>query len=142
MNYTIQNYIRIGHTATGSYGNYVCSDLQDFPTPSALNYSHNDVDKDPFTDLKGFTHRNRVRIDVLTLELEYSYLEPEVEKYLLERISPEWFYVEFINPKTNKREVHKMYASSKTSGVFRVVQDEDGNWVNKYIDFVVTFVEE
>lgn len=142
MNDTIQNYIRIGHTATGEYGNYNCTDLKDFPTPSGLSYSLNDVDKDPFTDLEGFTHRNRVRIDVLSLDLEYAYLEPEVKKYLLQRIKPEWFYVEIIDPDTNERKVHKMYASSKESSVWRVFQDENGNWVNKYIDFAVSFVEE
>lgn len=142
MQDTIENYIRIGHTATGEYGNYVCEDLQPFPTPSGITYSLNDVDKDPFTDLAGFTHRNRVRIDVLSVDLEYKYLEAETKKYLLQRIKPEWFYVEIINPDTNEKEIHKMYASSKKSNVLKVTQDGDGNYINEYIDFQVSFVEE
>ena len=142
MNNTIQNYIRIGHTATGEYGSYVCEDLQDFPTPSSLGYSLNDVDKDPFTDLEGFTHRNRVRIDVLSLDLTYKYLTAETKEYLLQRIKPAWFYVEIINPDTNEKEIHKMYASSKKSNVLKVTQDEKGNWINEYVDFTVSFVEE
>lgn len=139
---TIQSYIRIGHNATGEYGNYVCNDLQDFPTPSGLTYGLNDVDKDPFTDLLGFTHRNRVRSDVLVLDLEYAYLCPELISYLLLRIKPEWFYVEVTDPDTNTRVVHKMYASSKSVSVLKVEQDLIGAWRNQYTDFTVSFVEE
>ena len=138
----LENYIRIGHNATGSYGNYVCTDLADFPTPSEMPYTLNDVDKDPFTDLAGFTHRNRVRIDVLTVDLNYKYMTDEIQAYILQRIQPEWFYVELINPKTKRKEIHKMYASSKSTNVLKATKDENGNYINEYISFQVTLVEE
>lgn len=142
MQETIQNYIQIGHTATGSYLNYECSDLQDFATPSGMQYGLHDVDKDPFTDLTGFTHRNRVRSDVYTLDLTYNYLAPELISYLLKRIKPEWFYVNFINPNEDGNYiVHKMYASDKTFSVLKSIQ-LNGKWSNDYVDLTVTFVEE
>lgn len=142
MSNTIEDYIRVGHTATGSYGNYVCTDLENFPTPSAITDELNDVDKDPFTDLEGFTHRNRVRTDVKGFTLEYSYLDADTKSYLLKRIKPEWFYVEVIDSETKQKSIHKMYASGKKDGVFRARKDENGNWYNDYVDFVVSFVEE
>ena len=138
----LENYIRIGHTATGEYGNYDCSDLADFPTPSEMPYTLNDVDKDPFTDLEGFTHRNRVRIDVLTVDLNYKYMTDDIQEYILKRIEPEWFYVELINPKTKRKEIHKMYASSKATNVMRATKNSDGSYTNEYIAFQVTLVEE
>ena len=94
-----------------------------FPTPSEMPYTLNDVDKDPFTDLLGFTHRNRVRIDVLTFDCNYKYLDDDTQAYVLQVIEPEWFYAEIINPKTKVKEIHKVYCSSKGTNV-RVVRKE------------------
>lgn len=140
----LEKYIRISHTATGEYGKYVVAekDWITFPTPSEMPYTLNDVDKDPFTDLSGFTHRNRVRIDVLTFDLIYKYMNEDTQAYILQAIEPEWFYVEIIHPKKKTRTIHKMYASSKGTNVMRVTQDENGNYINEYVDFQVTLVEE
>ena len=140
----LENYIRVSHTATGSYGNYVVdeNDWINFPTPSEMPYTLNDVDKDPFTDLTGFTHRNRVRIDVLTFDLNYNYLNDDTQAYVLQVIEPEWFYVEIINPKTKSKQIKKVYASSKKTNVRVVRKDENDNYYNDYIDFQVTLVEE
>ena len=98
-----ENYIRVGHTATqDSEGNYVCTDLENFPTPSVLSRTLHDVDKDAFTDLEGYTQRNRVRHDVEDLQLSYSILSDNDEAYILNRISPEWFYVELTDKKTKQ----------------------------------------
>lgn len=113
-----------------------------FPTPSEMPYTLNDVDKDPFTDLTGFTHRNRVRIDVLTFDCNYKYLDEDTQAYVLQAIEPEWFYAEIINPKTKVKEIHKVYASSKKTNVRLVREDENHNYYNDYIDFQVTLVEE
>ena len=40
--------------------------------------------------------------------------------YILNRISPEWIYVELIDKKTQQKKVHKMYASDKEWNTFRV----------------------
>ena len=114
----------------------------DFPTPSEMPYTLNDVDKDPFTDLQGFTHRNRVRVDVLTFDCNYKYLDEDTQAYVLQVIEPEWFYCEIINPKTKAREIHKFYASSKGTNVRIVREDTNHNWYNDYVDFQVTMVEE
>ena len=55
-------------------GTYNCIDLQDFPTPSSMSSTLHDLDKDAFTDLEGYTHRNRVRHDVVSVTLNYSVL--------------------------------------------------------------------
>lgn len=112
------------------------------PTPSEMPYTLNDVDKDPFTDLIGFTHRNRVRVDVITFDCNYSYLNDDTQAYVLQVIEPEWFYCEIINPKTKVKEIHKCYASSKKVDVRLVKRDERGNLYNDYAAFQVTMVEE
>lgn len=113
-----------------------------FPTPSEMPYTLNDVDKDPFTDLQGFTHRNRVRIDVITFDCNYKYLDEDTQAYILQVIEPEWFYAEIINPKTKTKEIHKVYASSKKTDVRVARKDENDRYYNDYIDFQVTMVEE
>ena len=190
----LENYIRISHYATGSYGNYsvpneittlhngttyvkylddndnvfwydetqeelydsawnldTTTELSsltkasywfDVPTPSEMPYTLNDVDKDPFTDLLGFTHRNRVRTDVITFDLNYKYCNDDTQAYILQVIEPEWFYAEIINPKTKAKEIHKVYASSKQVNVRVVRKDENENYYNDYVDFQVTLVEE
>ena len=91
--------IRISHTATGSYGNYVVqeSNWQELPVPTALQRRLHDVDVDAFTDLLGFTHRNRVRHDVEDFDLGYAVLNDNDEHILLDLISPEWIYVELVD---------------------------------------------
>lgn len=95
-----EKYIRIGHNATKVNGEWVCSDLQDFPTPSELGRILHDVDVDAFTDLKGYTHRNRVRHDVEDITLTYFTVADRDESYMLNRISPAWVYVELTDKKT------------------------------------------
>lgn len=139
-----ENFIRIGHKAT-EVGDHVyeCTDLQDFPTPSALSVTLADLDKDAFTDLDGYTHRNRVRSDVIaTLEISYEVLSDNDISYILNRISPMWIYVELIDKKTKKKKVHKMYASDKLYNTFRAWKDENGNWHEINSAFSVQFVEE
>ena len=95
-----ENYIRIGHTATSNGdGTYTCSDLQNFPTPASLGRTLHDVDKDAFTDLKGYTHRNRVRHDVEDLEVSFPLLSALDEATILNMISPSWIYVEIPDKK-------------------------------------------
>lgn len=138
-----ENYIRVGHNGV-DLGNhtYSCSDLQDFPTPSTLGITLHDVDKDPFTDLEGYTHRNRVRHDVYDIEIGYSILSDNDLAYILNRISPEWIYIELIDKKTLQRSVHKVYASDKSFNAFRVVRDQNNNWRTLEQAFSVSFVEE
>ena len=139
-----ENYIRIGHTATGSPGNYVCTDLEDFPTPAGpFKRILHDVDVDAYTDLRGYTHRNRVRHDVEDFTLVFPILSDADEQYILNRISPEWIYVELKDKKTGERKVHKMYASDKEWNVHRVQFDNSTNkWYEQDVEFEVTLTEQ
>lgn len=138
-----ERYIRVGHNGT-EIGDHVysCSDLQPFPTPSALGRSLHDVDLDPFTDLEGYTHRNRVRHDVEDIELTYKICSDDDIDYILNRISPEWIYVELIDKKTQQKEIHKMYASDKQWDTFRIFEDENGDICTQDVDFTFSLVEE
>ena len=138
-----ENYIRVGHVGVdlGNH-NYSCSDLQDFPTPSTLGRVLHDVDKDPFTDLQGYTHRNRVRHDVEDITVGYNILSDNDIAYILNRISPEWIYVELIDKKTQQKKVHKMYASDKEWNTFRVFKDTNNNWCSIESEFSFSLVEE
>lgn len=130
-----ESYIRIGHMADGS-------DLADFPTPSSVNRGLRDVDLDAYTDLRGYTQRNRIRHDVEQITLGYSVLSPDDESYILNRISPAWIYVELTDKKTKKKKIHKMYASDKEWNVKWAMQNEDGSWYEQDIEFSVTLTEQ
>ena len=137
-----ENYIRIGHTATKINGEWVCNDLANFPTPSKLGRKLHDVDYDAFTDVSGYTHRNRVRHDVEDIELEYNILSANDEEYILNKISPEWVYVELIDKKTQTKKVHKMYASDKSWDTFKIYKDTNNVWHTQDIAFKFSLVEE
>lgn len=138
-----ETYIRVGHNGfQNSDDSYSCSDLEDFPTPTTLGTLLADVDKDPFTDLQGYTHRNRVRHDVISITIEYDLLSDNDLAYILNRISPEWIYVELIDKKTQTKKVHKMYASDKQFDTFTAWIDNDNNWHELKSAFTVTLVEE
>lgn len=128
-----ENYIRVGASSDS---------LSNFPTPSTIGYTFSDVDKDPFTDLNGYTHRNRVRHDVLQLEIGYNVLGDEDIQYILNTISNVWVYVEVLDKHTRQKSVHKMYASDKKFNTFSVWKDSNGSWHEVSQDFSVTFVEE
>lgn len=136
-----ESYIRVGHNGSGSYGNYSCSDLQDFPVATTMTRRLHDVDKDAFTDLRGFTHRNRVRHDVEDFDLGFAILNDEDEAKILNLISPEWFYVELTDKKTHEKKIHKMYASDKEWNVYKAWVI-NGEWYEANQDFSVSFVEE
>lgn len=136
-----EDFIRIGHTATGEYGNYVCTDLEDFPVPTSMTRRLHDVDKDAFTDLEGFTHRNRVRHDVEDFDLGFAILNDDDEAYILNRISPEWVYVELTDKKTKQKSIHKMYASDKQWNVYKVWQ-VGNEWQEANLDLAFSMVEE
>lgn len=144
-----ESYIRVGHsgrqTGTDSFGQkiYVSDDLQDFPTPQSLGRVLHDVDKDAYTDLRGYTHRNRVRHDVEDVSIGYGILSSNDENYILNRISPEWIYVELTDKKTKEKRVHKMYASDKQWDTSQVAYDPtQKKWVELDNAFQFSLVEE
>jgi len=106
MNYNkYESYIRVGHTLNPSNpgdatSGYNCTDLQDFPTPSVFGRALHDVDVDAFTDLEGYTQRNRVRNDVEDIALSYNLLSDADTAFILNAIKYEWIYVELTDKKT------------------------------------------
>lgn len=140
-----EDYIRIGHTATGSYGNYVCTDLQDFPVATFMTRRLHDVNVDAFTDLRGFTHLNVVREDVEDFDLGFAVLNDDDEAYILNRITPQgtrWIYVELTDKKTKQKKVHKMYASDREWNTYHIWKDENGNIHEANVDLKFSLVEE
>jgi hypothetical protein len=144
MNYNkYEDYIRVGHTATqDANGNWICTDLQDFPTPSTFGRTLHDVDVDAYTDLEGYTQRNRVRHDVEDVSIAYSILSDEDEQYILNRISPDWIFVELTDKKTGQKKVHKMYASDKEWDTFAIVKDQNDVWHTQDVEFGFSLVEQ
>lgn len=138
-----EKFIRIGHNGVeGENHTYTCTDLEDFPTPSSMHRNLHDVDKDAFTDLEGYTHRNRVRHDVEDFELAYPILSDDDISYILNRISPDWIYVELTDKKTKQKTIHKMYASDKEFDTKRIWKDEEGNWHEEDEALTFSLVEE
>lgn len=137
-----ESFIRVGHTATGSKGNYVCTDLADFPVPTSMTRRLHDVDLDAYTDLSGYTHRNRVRHDVEDFDLGFAILNDADMQYILQRISPAWIYVELTDKKTGEKKVHKMYASDKEWNIYNAWVGEDGKWHEANTEFAFSLVEE
>ena len=135
MNYNkYEKYIRVGTSP---------DNLQDFPTPAGLHRALHDVDKDAYTDLLGYTHRNRIRHDVEDIALTYEVLSDDDEAFILNAISPEWVYVELTNKKTKQKSVHKMYASDKEWDTYHVVYDPTTQkWREITTAFSFSFVEE
>lgn len=131
-----ESYIRVGHQEDGS-------DLENFPTPSAIGRSLKDVDVDAYTDLQGYTQRNRVREDVEQITLSWNVLSPTDERYILNRIGPEWFYVELTDKISGGKKLCKMYASDRDWNVHRVQYDSStGSWYEQDAQFEVTFTEQ
>lgn len=127
-----EDYIRVGSSP---------SNLANFPTPSTLAITLHDLDKDAYTDLKGKTHRNRVRHDVYDIQLGYSVLSDADLAFILNAISPTWFYIELPNLKTQGRTVHKVYASDKEVDTYKVFK-VGSSWKTVHQAFSVTLIEE
>lgn len=131
-----ESYIRVAHNENKS-------DAANFPTPSAIGRGLRDVDLDAYTDLQGYTQRNRVRNDVEQITLTWNVLSPTDESYILNRIQPVWIYVELTDKKTGNKAWHKMYASDKEWNVHRVQYDTTTEkWYEQDIQFTVTLTEQ
>ena len=131
-----ESYIRVAHNSD-------YSDAANFPTPSAIGRGLRDVDLDAYTDLQGYTQRNRVRNNVEQIRLDYNILSPTDESYILNRINPEWIYVELTDKLTGNKAWHKMYASDKEWSVHRVQYDTvNSKWYEEDITFSVTLTEQ
>jgi len=130
-----EDFIRVGWLPDGS-------DLQNFPTPSAFGRTLHDLDLDAYTNLQGYTERNRVRNNVEDIALGFNIASDNDLSYILERINKVWIYVELTDKRTKQKKLCKMYASDKTFDCWKAWKDGSNNWHTEHIDFAFSLVEQ
>ena len=108
-----------------------------FKTPSSVEFSFQDIDVEIDDETKkktvvdvgrgqtGKLSRNRVRANVIKMEVEWSFLTPNELQLLLHALSlggttaaeikaRQWIWVGFLNPYTNAISKKKMYVGDRT----------------------------
>ena len=128
-----ENYIRVGE---------VGGTLYDLPTPSSVSYSFKDVDKDPFTDLQGYTQRNRVRHDVLQITFVWDTLGEDDIQYILNKVGSQWIDLECLDKHTKQKHRYKVYASDKDFDTWRAWKDNNNQWHDVLTALTITFTEQ
>nr|DAI31740.1 MAG TPA: hypothetical protein [Bacteriophage sp.] len=111
-----------------------------FPFTPVHEAGQNDVDKDAYTNLKGYTVRNRVRHDVKTLDFNIPTMTGAELKQLLNMRSPVWFQCTFFDESEWKIVTKKMYCSSPKYKKYYI--DKNNPLNNIYTDVQFGFVEE
>lgn len=140
----------LASTYTGSINKwantYFCASATDlggatgkgiFKTPSSVEFSFQDIDVEIDDETKkktvvdvgrgqtGKLSRNRVRDNVIKMEVEWSYLTPAELRTLLKALSMhgsdatkskryQWIWVAFLNPYSNAVSTKKMYVGDRT----------------------------
>ena len=98
-----------------------------------------DVDLDAYTNLEGYTVRNRVREDVRTLDFSFDNMEGRELHTLLNLVKKEWFNVTFFDEKDWAMVTKKMYCSDKTYQKYYMADNPDENL---YQNVAFGFVEQ
>lgn len=111
-----------------------------FPFTPVHEAGQNDVDKDAYTNLKGYTVRNRVRHDVKTLDFNIPTMTGAELKQLLNMRNPVWFQCTFFDESEWKIVTKKMYCSSPKYKKYYI--DKNNPLNNIYTDVQFGFVEE
>ena len=111
-----------------------------FPFTPVHEAGQNDVDKDAYTNLKGYTVRNRVRHDVKTLDFNIPTMTGAELKQLLDMRNPVWFQCTFFDESEWKIVTKKMYCSSPKYKKYYI--DKNNPLNNIYTDVQFGFVEE
>lgn len=117
-----------------------------FKTPSVCDISFQDIDvevddetkKKTVTDVgrgqTGYLKRNRVRANVIKIELEWNFLTPSEAKTLLQLLSYSghpWLWVCFHNPYTNAISTKKMYAGDRS-----ISATYNGNYISLKVSLI------
>lgn len=101
----------------------------------------NDVDLDSYTNLAGYTIRNRVRHDVATLEFDIPVMTGAELKDLLNMTTDVWLECRFFYEPSWSFVNKKMYRNATVSYHKYLVDDSDPD-KNVYTDINFGFVEE
>lgn len=105
-----------------------------------FDMAQNDVDLDPYTNLKGYTIRNRVRHDVKSIDFNVSEMNGAELHKLLELRSPVWFNCTFFDESAWDFVTVKMYCSSPKYHKYYI--DKHNPNKNIYTNVQFGFVQE
>ena len=110
-----------------------------FPWTPTHDASQEDVDLDAYTNLDGYTIRNRVRHDVKTLDFNIPIMYGHELHYLLDLRDPVWFQCSFFDESEWAMVTKTMYCSSPSYHKEYIDKNNPDN--NIYTDVSFTFVE-
>lgn len=113
---------------------------EEFPFTPVHDAGQNDVDLNSYTNLKGYTVRNRVRHDVKTLDFNIPTMTGAELKKILDMRDPVWFNCTFFDESEWKIVTKKMYCSSPKYKKYYI--DKNNLLNNIYTDIQFSFVEE
>ena len=112
----------------------------EFPYTPVHDAGQNDVDLDAYTNLAGYTIRNRVRHDVKTLDFNIPTMTGAEMKALMTMRTPVWFNCTFFDEAEWKMVTKKMYCSSPKYTKYYI--DPKDPLKNIYQNVQFGFVEE
>lgn len=98
-----------------------------------------DVDLDAYTNLEGYTVRNRKREDVRTFDFNFETMTGRELHTILNLVKQVWFNVTFFDEKDWAMVTKKMYCSDKTYEKYYMDDNPDKNL---YQNVTFSFVEE
>lgn len=111
-----------------------------FPYTPIHNAAQEDVDLDAYTNLAGYTIRNRVRHDVKTLDFNIPQMTGvELHQLLVMRDSV-WFQCSFFDEVAWTMVTKKMYCSTPKYTKYYIDKTNPSN--NIYTDVTFSFIEE
>lgn len=111
-----------------------------FPYTPLHSAGQNDLDKDSYTNLEGYTVRNRIRHDVKTLDFNITTMSGLELKKLLEMRNDVWFECTFFDESEWKIVTKKMYCSSPKYDKYYLHPTDPSKNIYQNISF--GFVEE
>lgn len=111
-----------------------------FPFTPTHDAAQEDVDLDAYTNLEGYTIRNRVRHDVKTLDFNIPYMNGSELHQLLAMRDGVWLNVSFFDEVAWGMVTKKMYCS--TPKYHKEYIDKSNPNKNIYTDVQFSFIEE
>jgi hypothetical protein len=111
-----------------------------FPFTPTHDAAQEDVDLDAYTNLAGYTIRNRVRHDVKTLDFNIPVMSGYELHQLLAMRDPVWFQCSFFDEVAWGMVTKKMYCSTPKYKKSYIDANEPNN--NIYEDVQFSFIEE
>ena len=111
-----------------------------FPWTPTIDAAQEDVDLDAYTNLEGYTIRNRVRHDVKTLDFKIPVMTGSELHSLLSLRDPVWFNCSFFDEVAWDIITVKMYCSTPKYTKYYIDKSNPDN--NVYTDVSFSFVQE